>query len=76
MSAEVFFFKDELIPQLCIAKIQKVPLDYTEPSGEKATIALIKYPAAVAQSDPRYKGPILMNPGELTFPLCQSSDTT
>jgi hypothetical protein len=46
----------------------QVPLDYnnvnnTNVYGEKASIAIIRIPAKVGRDDPRYKGPILFNPG-------------
>ncbi|KAJ6470603.1 TAP-like protein-domain-containing protein [Mycena vitilis] len=40
-----------------------VPLNHSEPDGEKAAIALTRYPAAVPADSPLYRGPILFNPG-------------
>ncbi|KAJ7666056.1 alpha/beta hydrolase fold-domain-containing protein [Mycena polygramma] len=40
-----------------------VPLNHSEPDGEKAVIALTRYPAAVPADSPLYRGPILFNPG-------------
>ncbi|KAF9529062.1 TAP-like protein-domain-containing protein [Crepidotus variabilis] len=40
-----------------------VPLDYTDPDGREATIAIIRKPAAVPQDSKEYRGPILINPG-------------
>ena len=42
---------------------QQVPLDYKQPDGEKAAIAMVRLPANVSTDDPSYKGPVLMNPG-------------
>lgn len=41
----------------------QVPLNYSEPEGEKAAIALTRYPAAVPADSPLYRGPVLFNPG-------------
>lgn len=43
--------------------LQQVPLDYSEPDGERAAVALIKYPSAYKPGHKNYKGPILFNPG-------------
>ncbi|KAJ6531975.1 TAP-like protein-domain-containing protein [Mycena capillaripes] len=40
-----------------------VPLNYSEPDGAKAAIAITRYPAAVAADSPLYRGPVLFNPG-------------
>ncbi|KAF9266687.1 hypothetical protein L218DRAFT_996260 [Marasmius fiardii PR-910] len=40
-----------------------VPLDYNDPHGETAAIALIRLPASVSPNSPEYLGPILFNPG-------------
>ncbi|EIN05294.1 hypothetical protein PUNSTDRAFT_146126 [Punctularia strigosozonata HHB-11173 SS5] len=40
-----------------------VPLDYNDPDGPMAAVAMIRVPAKVAVDDPTYKGPILINPG-------------
>jgi len=39
-----------------------VPLDYSNPSGSKAAIAVIKVPANVSSSE-KHGGPVLINPG-------------
>ncbi|KAK1235841.1 hypothetical protein PQX77_000931 [Marasmius sp. AFHP31] len=41
----------------------QVPLNYSEPDGESAAIALIRLPANVSADSPEYRGPILFNPG-------------
>ncbi|KAJ7204027.1 TAP-like protein-domain-containing protein [Mycena haematopus] len=41
----------------------KVPLDYAHPDGASAAIAIIRTPAAVPHDSPRYRGPVLINPG-------------
>lgn len=41
-------------------RICQVPLDYSDPTGRQAAIALIRKPAT-AQED--YRGPVLFNPG-------------
>ncbi|KAK0487941.1 Alpha/Beta hydrolase protein [Armillaria novae-zelandiae] len=38
----------------------QVPIDYSNESGDKAALAVIKFPA---QSETEYKGAVLMNPG-------------
>ncbi|KAF7360212.1 hypothetical protein MVEN_00750000 [Mycena venus] len=40
-----------------------VPLNYSEPDGEKAIIAITRYPAAIPAESPLYRGPVLINPG-------------
>ncbi|KAJ7689457.1 TAP-like protein-domain-containing protein [Mycena rosella] len=40
-----------------------MPLNYSEPDGEKAVIAMTRYPAAVPADSPLYRGPVLFNPG-------------
>ncbi|TDL14554.1 hypothetical protein BD410DRAFT_797094 [Rickenella mellea] len=40
-----------------------VPLDYSQPNGEKAAIAMLKLSAKVAPGNSTYRGPILINPG-------------
>ncbi|KAL5524558.1 hypothetical protein ACEPAF_9698 [Sanghuangporus sanghuang] len=40
-----------------------VPLLYSEPSGEEAAVALIKYPSKYPPGHEKYRGPILFNPG-------------
>ncbi|KAK1218207.1 hypothetical protein PQX77_019108, partial [Marasmius sp. AFHP31] len=41
----------------------KVPLDYNNPDGNKAAIAIIRLPANVSSDSQDYRGPILFNPG-------------
>lgn len=41
----------------------QVPLDYDDPEGRSAAIAVIRKPALVPPSDPTYRGPVLFNPG-------------
>ncbi|KAG2014272.1 hypothetical protein CC2G_011105 [Coprinopsis cinerea AmutBmut pab1-1] len=41
----------------------EVPLDYDNPTGPQAVIALTRKPAGVPTSSADYKGPILFNPG-------------
>ncbi|KAF7318121.1 AB hydrolase-1 domain-containing protein [Mycena chlorophos] len=41
----------------------KVPLDYTNPKDASASIALIRIRAKVSHDSPRYRGPVLVNPG-------------
>ncbi|KAL0056779.1 hypothetical protein AAF712_016608 [Marasmius tenuissimus] len=41
----------------------EVPLDYNNPEGDKAAIALIRLPANVSTDSQDYRGPILFNPG-------------
>ncbi|KAH6905192.1 hypothetical protein BKA70DRAFT_1192430 [Coprinopsis sp. MPI-PUGE-AT-0042] len=57
----------ELIWHECYEKLQcarlEVPLDYADPEGRKAAIALTRKPALVSPDLPLYKGPILFNPG-------------
>ncbi|KAG5645285.1 hypothetical protein DXG03_006587 [Asterophora parasitica] len=40
-----------------------VPLDYSNPNGAKATIALTRLPSSLPRDSPEYRGPILVNPG-------------
>ncbi|KAF9263844.1 hypothetical protein L218DRAFT_999311 [Marasmius fiardii PR-910] len=44
------------------ARLQ-VPLNYSDPDGETAAIALTRLPANVSTDSPEYLGPILINPG-------------
>ncbi|KAG6809677.1 hypothetical protein H0H92_015191 [Tricholoma furcatifolium] len=39
-----------------------VPLNYSDPSGAKAAIALTRLPSSLSSTD-KYRGPILLNPG-------------
>ncbi|CAA7262007.1 unnamed protein product [Cyclocybe aegerita] len=40
-----------------------VPLDYSEPQGREAVIALVRKPALVAAESDSYRGSVLFNPG-------------
>ncbi|EIN12405.1 alpha/beta-hydrolase [Punctularia strigosozonata HHB-11173 SS5] len=40
-----------------------VPLDYSNPTGKMAAIALMKIPSKIAPGAEGYRGPILFNPG-------------
>ncbi|KAK1221312.1 hypothetical protein PQX77_015884 [Marasmius sp. AFHP31] len=40
-----------------------VPLDYNNPDGDKAAIAIVRLPANVSTNSQDYRGPILFNPG-------------
>lgn len=40
----------------------QVPLNYSDPAGETAAIAVIRLPSILANSS-AYRGPILINPG-------------
>ncbi|KAF7307452.1 Abhydrolase-4 domain-containing protein [Mycena indigotica] len=41
----------------------KVPLDYTNPNGPSAAIAIVRVHSVVSHNSPSYRGPILINPG-------------
>ncbi|KAL0580847.1 hypothetical protein V5O48_001139 [Marasmius crinis-equi] len=41
----------------------QVPLDYNDPEGESAAIALIRLRANVSTDSEEYRGPVLFNPG-------------
>ena len=41
----------------------QVPLNYSDPEGAEAIIAVIRKPSTLAESSPEYRGPILFNPG-------------
>ncbi|KAJ7597919.1 TAP-like protein-domain-containing protein [Mycena floridula] len=41
----------------------QVPLNYSEPTGSTAAIAVIRLPSKLAPSDENYRGPVLFNPG-------------
>ena len=41
----------------------QVPLDYKNPTGEKAAIAMIRVKAKISPRSEEYRGPILFNPG-------------
>lgn len=45
-----------------LASVQ-VPLNYSEPHGDSAVVALARYPSAVGSDSKKYRGPILFNPG-------------
>ncbi|KAG5349857.1 hypothetical protein C0989_001597 [Termitomyces sp. Mn162] len=51
----------------CYEKLQcarlTVPLNYSTPTGEKAAIALTRFPSSLPHESPDYRGPILINPG-------------
>ena len=40
-----------------------MPLNYSNPHGIQASIALIRYPASIPRTSPKYRGPVLFNPG-------------
>ncbi|KAF8646016.1 hypothetical protein AX16_007441 [Volvariella volvacea WC 439] len=40
-----------------------VPLNYSEPHGRQATIALTRLPSRFPPDSPQYRGPVLFNPG-------------
>lgn len=42
-------------------------MDYSDPDGERAAVALVKYPSAYSPRHEKYKGPILFNPGMLIY---------
>jgi hypothetical protein len=45
-----------------------VPLDWTakdRDGGKRAAVAVVRLPARVAVTDPRYGGAVLTNPGEI-----------
>ncbi|KAJ3514621.1 hypothetical protein NMY22_g14669 [Coprinellus aureogranulatus] len=44
------------------ARLQ-VPLDYSDPEGRQAAIALIRKPALIPEDSHLYRGPVLFNPG-------------
>ena len=43
--------------------VPQVPLDYSDPDGQQAAIALVRKPALIPQRSHLYRGPILFNPG-------------
>ncbi|EIN12406.1 hypothetical protein PUNSTDRAFT_130657 [Punctularia strigosozonata HHB-11173 SS5] len=59
--------REKLVWHPCEEKFEcaklSVPLDYSNPSGKKASLALIKVPSKVAPSSESYRGPVLFNPG-------------
>ncbi|KAF8217164.1 TAP-like protein-domain-containing protein [Mycena galopus ATCC 62051] len=58
---------EELIWTDCYSNNQcarlKVPLDYAHPEGRSAAIAMIRVHSGVPHDSPRYRGPVLINPG-------------
>ncbi|KAF9457254.1 TAP-like protein-domain-containing protein [Collybia nuda] len=58
---------DHLVWHDCYAEHQcarlNVPLDYSDPHGEKAIIAMTRIPSPLSVDSPWYRGPILFNPG-------------
>ncbi|KAG6890672.1 hypothetical protein C0992_013344 [Termitomyces sp. T32_za158] len=58
---------ENLIWNLCYEKFEcarlMVPLNHSDPTGEKAAIALTRFPSTLPQDSPDYRGPILINPG-------------
>ena len=38
-------------------------MNYSDPEGDKAVIALVKWPSTLPTDSPSYRGPILFNPG-------------
>lgn len=48
------------------ARTPQVPLDYTEPEGEQAAVALTRLQSKYPPGHENYKGPILFNPGSLS----------
>ncbi|KAF8514404.1 TAP-like protein-domain-containing protein, partial [Gautieria morchelliformis] len=42
----------------------EVPLDYNNPTGEKAAIAMLRIKAKTSPTSKKYRGPILFNPGD------------
>ena len=41
----------------------QVPLQYSEPDGEQAAVAIIMSPSNFSAGDENYLGPVLFNPG-------------
>ena len=42
---------------------RKVPLNYSDPNGEKVIIALTRKASLIPRKSPLYQGPVLFNPG-------------
>jgi pimeloyl-ACP methyl ester carboxylesterase len=42
---------------------RQVPLDYSDPDGASAAIAMVRLHSGVPHDSPDYRGPILVNPG-------------
>ncbi|KAF8816535.1 hypothetical protein BYT27DRAFT_7182119 [Phlegmacium glaucopus] len=57
----------ELIWQQCFPGRQCarliVPLNYSDPEGEEAVIAVIRKPSTLPETSSNYRGPVLFNPG-------------
>ncbi|KAJ3547553.1 hypothetical protein NMY22_g1609 [Coprinellus aureogranulatus] len=49
-------------PPFQCARLQ-VPLNYSDPNGRQAAIALIRKPAIIPEGSHLYRGPVLFNPG-------------
>ena len=45
-------------------------MDYSDPEGGKAAVALVRHQSVYPPNHEKYKGPILFNPGE-PFPYLQ-----
>lgn len=43
--------------------LNQVHLDYDDPEGRKAAIAMVRLPSKYPADSPQYRGPILINPG-------------
>ena len=48
---------------LVFSHFLKVPLNYSDPTGASAAIAMTRIPASVSPESADYRGPLLMNPG-------------
>jgi pimeloyl-ACP methyl ester carboxylesterase len=49
--------------KLASSDLPQVPLDYTDPDGQQAAIALVRKPALIPKHSHLYRGPVLFNPG-------------
>ncbi|EIN12410.1 alpha/beta-hydrolase [Punctularia strigosozonata HHB-11173 SS5] len=58
---------EKLVWHACEDKFEcarlSVPLDYSNPEGKKAAVALMKIPSKIAPDEEGYRGPVLFNPG-------------